>query len=199
MDPGIFHFSEHETVPSRDLLDDSRGLWENSLVSMTWTKSQITSDSEYGPWPLQENIRCFACWADPVWSQSSLLRDRTTRDRYVPTPPPPPPTPSPTPHPSPNPPPTRALTPHGHPSPSCTPTPPPPPPLAKWERRYNPTPHPYHWSQGRGGHGLCRDQCWIGMPLGDTPFSTRKWLRSQKTRPHWRSDQMYDLQTWSPG
>ena len=42
---------------------------------------------------------------------------------------------------------------------------------AKWERRHDPTPDPCHWSQGRGGHGLCRDQWWIGLPPGYTQLA----------------------------
>ena len=53
--------------------------------------------------------------------------------------------------------------------------------------------------QGRGSYGLCRDQCWIVLPPGDTQLSTRNArLWSQETRPHWRSEQMYDLQRRSP-
>ena len=45
-----------------------------------------------------------------------------------------------------------------------------------------------HWSQSRGSHDLCRDQCRIGLPPEDTQLSTRNaWLWSQETRPHWRS------------
>ena len=48
--------------------------------------------------------------------------------------------------------------------------------------------------------GLCRDQFRIGLPPEDTQLSTRNArLRSQATRPHCRSKQMYDLQTRSPG
>ena len=38
-------------------------------------------------------------------------------------------------------------------------------------------------------------QCQIGLPPRDTQLSIRNArLRSQETRPHWRSEQMYDLQ-----
>ena len=51
-----------------------------------------------------------------------------------------------------------------------------------------PDPRPPHWSQSRGSHDLCRDQCRIGLPPEDTQLSTRNaWLWSQETRPHWSS------------
>ena len=59
---------------------------------------------------------------------------------------------------------------------------------AKWKRRHDPTPGRSHWSQSRGSHDLCRDQCRIGLPPEDTKLSTRNaWLWSQETQPHWRS------------
>ena len=36
-------------------------------------------------------------------------------------------------------------------------------------------------------------------PLWTPNFRPRTWLRSQETQPHWRGEQMYDLQTRSPG
>ena len=58
----------------------------------------------------------------------------------------------------------------------------------KWKRRHDPTPGASHWSQSRGSHDLCRDQCRIGLLPEDTQLSARNaWLRSQETRPHWRS------------
>ena len=43
---------------------------------------------------------------------------------------------------------------------------------AKWKRRHDPNPDPSHWSQSRGSHDLCRDQCRIGLPPEDTQLST---------------------------
>ena len=61
-------------------------------------------------------------------------------------------------------------------------------------------PSPSRWSQSRGSHDLCRDQCRIGLLPEATQISTRNaWLRFQETRPHWRGKQMYDLQTRGPG
>ena len=69
------------------------------------------------------------------------------------------------------------------------------PPPTKYERRHDPTSGPCYSSQDRGSHGLRRDQCRIGLPPGDTQLSTRNArLRPQETRPHWRSEQMYDPQ-----
>ena len=46
--------------------------------------------------------------------------------------------------------------------------------------------------------GLCGDQWRIGL-LHDTQLSIRNtWLRYQKTQPHRRSEQMYNLKTRSP-
>ena len=57
-----------------------------------------------------------------------------------------------------------------------------------------------HWSQGRGSHGLCGDQSRISLPTDNTQLSTgNALLWSQETQPHWRSEQMYDHQTGSPG
>ena len=71
---------------------------------------------------------------------------------------------------------------------------------AKWERRHDPTPDRSRWSQSGRSHDLCRDQCRISLPPEDIQLSTRNTrLRSQETRPHWRSKQMHDLQTKSPG
>ena len=57
-------------------------------------------------------------------------------------------------------------------------------------------PGPTCWSQSRGSHDLCRDQCQIGLPPEDPQLSTRNArLWSQATRPHWRSKKMYDLMT----
>ena len=71
---------------------------------------------------------------------------------------------------------------------------------AKWESRHDPTPGPSCLSQSRGSHDLCRDQCRISLPPEDTQLFTKNGrLQSQATRPHWRSEQMYDLGTRSPG
>ena len=69
-------------------------------------------------------------------------------------------------------------------------------PNAKWESRHDPS----WWSQSRGSHDLCRDQCRIGLPHEATQLSTRNarlWF--QKIQPHWRGEQMYALQIRSPG
>ena len=59
---------------------------------------------------------------------------------------------------------------------------------------------PSRWSQSRGSYDLCRDRCRIVLPPVDTQLSTRNSrLWSLETRPHWRSKQMYDLQTRDPG
>ena len=42
---------------------------------------------------------------------------------------------------------------------------------AKWNRRHDPTPGPSLWSQNRGSHDLCRDQCRIGLPLRTPNFA----------------------------
>ena len=65
-------------------------------------------------------------------------------------------------------------------------------PQAKWERGHDVTCGLSHWSQGRGSHGLSRDQSRIGRPPDNTQLYTRNtWLWSQETQPHWRREQMY--------
>ena len=45
-----------------------------------------------------------------------------------------------------------------------------------------PDPGPSHWSQSRGSHDLCRNQCRIGLSPDDTQLSTRNaWLWSQES------------------
>ena len=52
---------------------------------------------------------------------------------------------------------------------------------AKCERRHDPTSNMSCWSQGRGSCSLCNT-----------------WIWPNETRPHWRSEQMYDHHTRSP-
>ena len=61
---------------------------------------------------------------------------------------------------------------------------------AKWKRRHDPTLDMSHWSQDRSSYGICWDQCWFGLPLGETQLSTSvTWIQPKETQPHWRSQQ----------
>ena len=68
-------------------------------------------------------------------------------------------------------------------------------PQAKWERGYDAASSLSHWSQGRGSHGLCWDQCRIGLPPDNTQLSTGNallWLpRDTTSLKEWAN-------VWSP-